>query len=99
MMNPNRRRFLQQAGVGIGALSLAGATKTFSAAADSSRLRASVSGERGLPRDWRAMRKFDAHNHVFLFPGRRSKSDWADPDNLVEAAAVLGIEKVFCSRP
>jgi len=44
------------------------------------------------------MRKFDAHNHVFLF-GRRSNSDWTDVDNLIEAANVLGIEKLFCSRP
>ena len=97
MMNSHRRRFLQQAG--IGALSLAGATKAIGAAAGSSRSRAGAQIERGLPRDWRVMRKFDAHNHVFLSPSRRSKSDWADPDNLVEAAEVLGIEKVFCSRP
>jgi uncharacterized protein len=35
---------------------------------------------------------------VFL-SGRRSNSDWADADSLVEAAEVLGIEKLFCSRP
>jgi uncharacterized protein len=52
----------------------------------------------GLPKDWRAMRKFDAHNHVFL-SGRRSPTDWTDVENLIEAADVLGIEKLFCSRP
>jgi predicted TIM-barrel fold metal-dependent hydrolase len=52
----------------------------------------------GLPRNWRTMKKFDAHNHVFL-SGRRSASDWTDVDHLIEAADVLGIEKLFCSRP
>ena len=84
----------------MGALGLAGATRSLAAAAaDPSRPRAPERAGSGLPRDWRAMRKFDAHNHVFLFPGRRSKSDWTDPDNLVDAADVLGIEKLFCSRP
>jgi predicted TIM-barrel fold metal-dependent hydrolase len=36
---------------------------------------------------------------VFLFGGRRSDSDWSDADALVEAAGLLGIEKLFCSRP
>ena len=52
----------------------------------------------GLPPDWRTWRKFDAHNHVFL-SGRRSSTDWADVDALIEAADVVGIEKLFCSRP
>ena len=52
----------------------------------------------GLPAGWRTMRKFDAHNHVFL-NGRRSASDWTDVDNLIEAADVVGIERLFCSRP
>lgn len=62
------------------------------------RAAASATDAVGLPKNWRAMRKFDAHNHVFL-SGRRSNSDWTDVENLVEAADVLGIEKLFCSRP
>jgi uncharacterized protein len=59
---------------------------------------AGVAGGNGLPANWRTMRKFDAHNHVFL-GGRRSKDDWTVVDHLVEAAEILGIERVFCSRP
>lgn len=52
----------------------------------------------GLPANWRQLRKFDAHHHVFL-AGRRSLSDWSEVDNLIEAADHLGIERLFCSRP
>jgi uncharacterized protein len=97
-MNPNRRKFLKQAGVGLGALGLT-TSKTFAATSESPRAMSSTRGESGLPADWRTMRKFDAHNHVFLFGRRRSSSDWTDADNLVETAEVLGIEKLYCSRP
>ena len=99
VMNQNRRKFLKHAGGGLVAASLASATKLTAAAASVSSPLTSTSGEKGLPANWRTMRKFDAHNHVFLFGGRRGNSDWADADNLVETADVLGIEKVFCSRP
>jgi predicted TIM-barrel fold metal-dependent hydrolase len=98
-MNPNRRTFLTHAAAGLGALGWSSMTRTFAAAAETSRPQRPSGAETGLPRNWRTMRKFDAHNHVFLFGGRRSPSDWLDADNLVEAAEVLGIEKVFCSRP
>jgi predicted TIM-barrel fold metal-dependent hydrolase len=52
----------------------------------------------GLPAGWRKLRKFDVHNHVFLF-GRRSGTEWSEVENLIEAADVLGIERMFCSRP
>jgi hypothetical protein len=98
-MNPNRRTFLTHAAAGLGALGWSSMTRMFAAAAETSRPQPPSGAETGLPRNWRTMRKFDAHNHVFLFGGRRSPSDWLDADNLVEAAEVLGIEKVFCSRP
>jgi uncharacterized protein len=98
-MNQNRRTFLKQAGTGLVAAGLVSSTQSSSAAAEASRPAASASRAAGLPPDWRSMRKFDAHNHVFLFTRRESDSDWSDADNLVEAADALGIEKVFCSKP
>ena len=89
---------MQQAGVivsGVGGAAIAG---TRAAAAERTQPTLPRT-QAGLPSNWREMRKFDAHNHVFLFGRRRSEADWADADNLVEAADVLGIEKVFCSRP
>jgi uncharacterized protein len=99
MMKQNRRTFLKHAGTGLALAGVASSTKSAAATAASSRPAVSASREAGLPPDWRTMKKFDAHNHVFLFGGRRSDSDWSDADNLVEAADVLGIEKLFCSRP
>lgn len=52
----------------------------------------------GLPEGWRAMRKFDAHNHVFEAvqePG----GDWSRAEALIEAAEAMGIEKLCCSKP
>jgi predicted TIM-barrel fold metal-dependent hydrolase len=90
----NRRQFF----VTTGALGLASATGARAAQTSSPAPLPAGRDTVGLPKDWRAMRKFDAHNHVFL-SGRKSKSDWTDVDNLIEAAEVLGIERVFCSRP
>jgi uncharacterized protein len=95
-MELDRRDFLKRAGAGLGALSLG--SRTASLAAAPSQSAATRDRQTGLPADWRAMRKFDAHNHVFL-SGRRSSTEWADADSLVEAAEVLGIERVYCSRP
>lgn len=93
-MNLNRRQFIETTGV-LGLISAASGR----AAQTTSTLRTAAGQDTiGLPKDWRSMRKFDAHNHVFL-SGRRSNSDWTDVDNLIEAAEVLGIEKLFCSRP
>lgn len=94
-MKQNRRDFLKSAGA-IGLASLASAQAAERIPVVSS----SAADPRGsaLPPDWRKMRKFDAHNHVFL-AGRRSKTDWTEVDSLIEAADALGIEKLFCSRP
>lgn len=96
----NRRRFLGATGL-LGLAAASGAR-----AADSRRPAGAGSGKSGaahdaavgLPAGWRTLRKLDAHNHVFL-SGRRSSTDWADADALIEAADVLGIEKLYCSRP
>jgi predicted TIM-barrel fold metal-dependent hydrolase len=96
-MDLDRRKFIRHAGAGLGALGFASTTRTVAVAA-ASRSVPVGQGDPGLPKNWRTMRKFDAHNHVFL-SGRRSSSDWTDVDNLIEAAGVLGIERIFCSLP
>lgn len=97
-MNYDRRKFLKQAGAGLGVAGLVSRLQPSAAGANSSSSAPTSRSETGLPQGWRTMRKFDAHNHVFL-SGRRSTSDWADPDSLVEAAELLGIERLYCSRP
>jgi len=97
-MSISRRRFLgTAAAAGLGGTGLA-ATASAAAGAAPAAAAATGRGPVGLPADWRRQRKFDVHNHVFL-SGRRGSSDWADVDHLIEAAEVLGIERLFCSRP
>ena len=86
-MDVPRREFLLTAGAALAA-----------AAAPALRAAESSRAVTGLPADWRKLRKLDAHHHVFL-SGRRSKSDWTEVDNQVEAAELLGIERMYCSRP
>lgn len=93
-MRLDRRAFLKTAVAGVGAAGLAGSPRATLAASAAAPRGDGV----GLPRDWRTLRKFDVHNHVFL-SGRRDASDWADVDHLIEAAEILGIERLFCSRP
>jgi predicted TIM-barrel fold metal-dependent hydrolase len=93
-MPQNRRQFIQT----TSALSIALAAGSRAAQPAPIARATGAANEVGLPKNWRAMRKYDAHNHVFL-SGRRSASDWTDVDTLIEAADVLGIEKLFCSRP
>lgn len=94
-----RRSFLKRAAAaGLGVAGLAGAPASAAAAAGTAPAGSGARGAAGLPENWRALRKFDVHNHVFL-SGRRGGSDWSDVDNLIEAAGVLGIERLFCSRP
>lgn len=90
-MASSRRIFLGQA-AGLAAVA------ALPASAAQPSVRRSQDLEHGLPVDWRQQRKFDAHNHVFL-GGRRNPQDWSEVDRLVEAAEILGIERVFCSRP
>jgi predicted TIM-barrel fold metal-dependent hydrolase len=93
-MPQNRRQFIRTTGLmSVTAASVVRAAQ----AADVARTTETPAAV-GLPKNWRAMKKLDAHNHVFL-SGRRSASDWTDVDNLIEAIEVLGIEKAYCSRP
>lgn len=57
-----------------------------------------VSSQVGLPKDWRRMRKIDIHNHI-VDPVSRTDANWGRVENLIEAAEILGIEKLCCSRP
>lgn len=52
----------------------------------------------GLPTAWQQMRKFDMHNHVFD-PVHRGDGSWKRVESMIEAAEILGIEKLFCSKP
>ena len=87
-MKLDRRDFLKSAAAGLGAAGLAATTASVASAAGASSAQTVTRGPVGLPQDWRALRKFDVHNHVFL-SGRRGNSDWTDVDNLIEAAGVL----------
>ncbi|MBI5768373.1 MAG: amidohydrolase family protein [Verrucomicrobia bacterium] len=92
-MNPARRSFLKTTGA-LGALALAGRARP--AAAESNTPTAAP--PRGLPANWRTLRKLDAHNHVFGL-AHRPNADWAEVERLVAAAGKLGIDKLYCSRP
>ncbi len=98
-MKQNRREFIRHAG----ALGLAAATGASAAEKNAATPRAAIptaadQSDPGLPPNWRAMRKLDAHNHVFGL-GPRPNSNWAEVEALVAAADLLGIEKLYCSRP
>jgi predicted TIM-barrel fold metal-dependent hydrolase len=94
-MKLDRRHFLKTAAAGLGA---AGLSPVRAATAANVSMAGARPAGAGLPPDWRTMRKFDVHNHVFL-SGRRGNADWADVDQLIEAAEILGIERLYCSRP
>lgn len=86
-MNLHRRDFLKAAAAGAALAQLRASGATASAATSP-----------GLPPDWRKQRKLDAHHHVFSAVNRPN-ADWSEVDNLIEAADLLGIEKLFCSKP
>ncbi len=54
--------------------------------------------EGGLPAGWRAMKEIDAHNHVFA-PVQPPEADWSEVEAMIEAAGVLGSERLLCSKP
>ncbi len=93
-----RRAFLKTS-ASLGALGLTTAAISAARAATSPAEAAPSSTRgRGLPADWRSLKKFDAHNHVFGL-GHRPNSNWAEVEDLIEAADALGIQRLFCSRP
>lgn len=83
--------------IGVSMLSVAGKAdeKKDIAGSSASVIKSKVTG---LPENWRAMRKFDVHNHV-MQDVHLPDADWSKVESLVEAAQILGIEKLFCSRP
>lgn len=91
----SRRAFLSTA-AGLGALASVG---HISAVAQDAKLAKEPSSElRGLPAGWRSMKKLDAHNHV-MQGVHKPGADWSAVERTVEAARVLGINKLYCSRP
>jgi predicted TIM-barrel fold metal-dependent hydrolase len=98
-MDLDRRQFLQRAGAGALALAVApvrGPAATPAVTAPP--LPPPSSAGSGLPAGWRAMRKIDAHAHVFS-PVHRPNADWSQVEAMIEAADALGIEQLFCSHP
>lgn len=100
---PNRREMLKLSGARLGASAIAA---TAVAVAGASRVAAGdgvvgpppkVSRVR-LPEGWRQWRKIDMHNHV-MDPVHRPGVSWARVENMLEAADLLGIETLCCSRP
>jgi predicted TIM-barrel fold metal-dependent hydrolase len=100
-MRQNRRGILKTAGAGLGAISVAVSAcgqvrqQSTSTAIHSA---AGTAGTSGLPSGWRSMRKFDVHNHV-MYSVHEPDADWSRVENLIEAAEILGIERLCCSRP
>ncbi len=93
MSGESRRDFLLKTGVAIGGLAaLSRAETAVAAPADG----ATRSG--GLPDGWRQMKKLDAHSHV-MQGVHKPDGDWTQVENTVEAARILGINRLYCSRP
>ena len=92
-MRQNRRTFLTHAGTGLGAVAVASVHDHYAAAMQ----RGAVVGK-GLPKNWRTMRKIDVHNHVWGAV-HRPNANWAPVEDLIEAAANLGINQILCSSP
>lgn len=93
----NRRELLEMSLLGLGAVYSHRSTYADDPTDSKVRLPAK-SRIRGLPEDWRQMRKIDIHNHVFD-PVHRDGADWKRVEALVEACEILGIESVYCSHP
>jgi predicted TIM-barrel fold metal-dependent hydrolase len=94
-MSLNRRHFLRRAGAGAVGLALAAQRGAIAASAEA---RLVSPHAPGLPANWRALKKFDAHAHVFA-PVHRPGADWGPVDAMLEAADALGIQQLFCSHP
>lgn len=93
-----RREFLAHSGAGLGALLITPHVLAADDVDSPSTSPPSTSDDAGLPAGWRQWKKFDAHNHVMQAvhePG----ADWTAVENMVEAADLMGIQKLFCSRP
>jgi predicted TIM-barrel fold metal-dependent hydrolase len=89
-----RRQFLSTTAAGLGALAVLGRR----ASGQQERAKSEPAELRGLPAGWRSMKKLDAHNHV-MQGVHKPGADWSAVERTVEAARVLGINKLYCSRP
>lgn len=89
-MDIDRRQFIRRAGAGALALAVTQSSRAAETPA--------ATFGRGLPTGWRAMKKFDAHAHVFTLVNRPN-ADWSQVEAMIEAADTLGIERLFCSHP
>ena len=97
-MSFTRRSLLKTAGTLGVASFVPEATRTAAAPAGDQPANAPRPPAVGLPANWRALKKLDAHNHVFGL-AYRPNANWAEVENLIEAANLLGIQRLFCSRP
>ena len=94
-MNLDRRAILKVTGKSIGAMGLASICLSNRSVAQEAPRASNIVG---LPKDWRRMRKIDMHNHI-VDPVSRAGANWRRVEDLIEAAEILGIEKLCCSRP
>jgi hypothetical protein len=85
-----RRKFLTGAAAAAAGLTVATPAQTARTPAPAG------SEPGGLPRNWRRMRKLDAHGHV---AGARHGRQWSPAAVLVDACDRLGIEHIWCSIP
>lgn len=100
MSHENRRGFLTDALAAAGCLVVPGGIGRSDEAGRAS-APASASPQTstpGLPDGWRTLRKLDAHNHV-MQAVQQPNADWTPVENIIETADMLGIRKLFCSRP
>ena len=94
-MKHDRRTLLKGASASLGALGMVSRSFSTSLLAEDNEAKRN---QVGLPKDWRRMRKIDVHNHV-VDPVHRADANWKRVEMLIEAAEVLGIDNLCCSRP
>lgn len=98
-MKQDRREFLKHAGaLGLAAAAGASAAEKSAPPPGAEKSTPARPADAGLPPNWRSMRKLDAHNHIFGL-GPRPNANWAEVEALVTAADLLGIDRLYCSRP
>jgi len=98
MQTQSRRDFLTTAGAAVGTILVTRHASAAENANERTVTQPSPSDGVGLPAGWRQMKKFDAHNHV-MQAVHEPDADWTAVENMLEAAELMGIEKLFCSRP
>ncbi len=101
-MPSSRRQILRRSCIGFGAVGALGLIPSLqiqgASECDAMDVHQSQEQEFGLPIGWRKMRKIDLHNHVFDLV-HLPNANWKRVEAMVEAAGILGIERLCCSRP